>query len=222
MVLPISVVIPVGPQEAYKDYLEECIQSVYENDPAEVIVIDDLANLGPRWKQKHSEIQYYRNDWLTGCSDSWNRGVARAENELVFLMGSDDKFTSPHCLEACVNAYETNNYLDAWYNVTCITQSGEIVSAFNNAAAVTRGLWQLLGGFGPSAFAAPDAWAVSIMMVHMSERLIQVEKDVPHYWVREHSEQDTPRQFGRFFEAAHSIRNIATRDWVPPTWKGWE
>lgn len=226
MALPISVIVPVGPQKAYLQYLDECLESVYQNDPDEVILIDDMAHLDTQWPLLNDYldrgIMYYQNPWLCGCGMSWNFGVSYSKNELCFLMGSDDKFNTDYALEACVNSWETHNKLDAWYNVTCITQSGEIVTAFNNAAAVTRGLWGLLGGFGPSAFAAPDAWAISIMMVHMPNRLIQVEEDSPHYWVREHDSQDTPRQFGRFFDAAHSIRDIATRTWAPPEWKGWD
>lgn len=217
MTLPISVVVPLGPDSHYLDWLSECIQSIYENDPDEIILIDDMSDLGLRWVQDHSVINYYKNDWLLGCADSWNRGVALARNELVFLMGSDDKLL-PYCLEVCVNAWETNNRLDAWYNVTCQLQNGGLQDQPNNAAAVTKGLWKLTGGFGPSAFAAPDAWLLSIMMVHMPNRIIQVDKGVPYYWCRQHDFQDTPRQFGRFFDAAHSIRDIATRTWQKPEW----
>lgn len=223
MSLPISVVVPVGPQPEYLEYLEECLRSIYMNDPSQIIVIDDKANLSLQWRADHYEsLEYYRNDWLLGCAGSWNRGVFLSDYELCFLMGSDDRLMSPYALEACVNAWETHDKLDGWYNVTCQLPNGDLQDLPNNAAAVTRGLWQLTGGFGPSAFAAPDAWLLSIMMVHMPQRIIQVDKGTPYYWVREHKAQDTPRQFGRFFDAAHSIRDIATRTWTPPEWKGWD
>lgn len=224
MSLPISVIVPVGPQPEYLQYLEECLESIYQNDPDEVILIDDMAHLDTQWPLLNDyldkDVMYYQNPWLCGCAMSWNFGVSYSRNEMCFLMGSDDKLM-PYCLEGCVNAWETHDKLDGWYNVTCQLPNGDLQDLPNNAAAITKGLWQLTGGFGPSAFAAPDAWLLSIMMVHMPQRIIQVDKGTPYYFVREHKAQDTPRQFGRFFDAAHSIRDIATRTWTPPEWKGW-
>jgi len=215
--LPISVVIPVGPNPEYIQWLDECIRSILDNEADEIIVIEDMAFLDLRWKNNHSYIQFYENDWLLGCADSWNRGVALAQNNLVFLMGSDD-YLLPGCLEAVVNGYEINEGKDAWYNVTCQYENGDLQDSPNNAAAVTRGLWKLTGGFEPAAFAAPDAHLLSIMMIHFPDRIIQVEKGTPYYFVRQHPYQDTPRQFGRFFTPVHQIRDIGTRTWTKPEW----
>ena len=218
MPLPISVIVPVGPQEEYKQWLGECLESILVQDPAEIVIVDDQAHLDVRQLTRLSPTIVYRaNPWLCGCAMSWNFGQSYATYPACFLMGSDDKLL-PGCLESCLATYKANNYLDAWYNVTCEIQTGEIVDAFNNACMISKGLFKLLGGFAPSAFAAPDGWAISIMMIHHPHRLIQVDKGKPLYWCRVHSAQDTPRVFGKYMDAAIMIRDIDTRTWVQPEW----
>lgn len=217
----VTVVVPVGPHCAYRDYLGECLQSIREQtvQPQEIIVVDDMAGL-PAYS--FPDCRIIKNDWLQGAADSWNRGVANAITNPVFLMGSDDKLM-PTCLEECMAEYERQQKLDAWYNVTIELQNGETSWLFNNAAMVTKGLWNMTGGFPPSAFAGPDALLLSIMMVHMSKRMVQVKQGTPLYWCRQHPEQDTLRNAARFNQPTIDIRNIETRDWKPPFWTGyWE
>lgn len=220
----ITVVVPVGPQPEYKQYLAECFSSICEQmlSEDEIIVIDDRAGLSDTFiKSWGTKVRHYSNDWLLGCADSWNRGVALAKNDLCLLMGSDDRLY-PDCLDEIREAYLAYNYLDAWYNLTIDITDGPdagIHSVFNNAAAATRGLWRYLGGFPPSGFAAPDALAISILMVHAPERLIQVKEGTPLYWCRHHNAQDTPRQAGAFNQQVIDIRNIETARFVPnPDW----
>jgi glycosyltransferase involved in cell wall biosynthesis len=218
MAIPISVVVPVGPQREYLAWLLDCLDSILEQEPDEIVIVDDQANLYHRKLTRLSPcITYRKNPWLCGCAMSWNFGISYARNQACFLMGSDDRLL-PGCLSSCMKTYEESNWLDAWYNVTCQIQTGEIVDSFNNACMVTKGLWSLLGGFAPSSFAAPDGWAISIMMIHHPSRLIQVEKGNPLYWCRVHSAQDTPRVFGKYMDAAIMIRDIDTRTWVKPEW----
>lgn len=217
----ITVVLPVGPQRAYRNYLGECLQSIREQtvQPQEIIIIDDMADLK---KDEIGECSYIRNQWLLGCADSWNIGVANAITNPVFLMGSDDKLL-PTCLEECLEEYYRQQKADAWYNVTIQLQNGDTSWLFNNAAMVTKGLWNMTGGFPPSAFAGPDALLLSIMMVHMPERMLQVKQGTPLYWCRQHPDQDTLRNAARFNQPTIDIRNIETRDWKPPFWTGyWE
>lgn len=227
----ISVIVPVGPQPEYKNYLRECLDSISEQmtQDDQTVLIDDQANLEPdlfprsggmEWSEYKSKHFYYKTPWLVGCADAWNFGVSLAKNDLCLLMGSDDRLY-PDCLDELREAYAAHNYMDAWYNLTIEITEGldkGIHDVFNNAAAVTRGLWAKTGGFGPSAFAAPDAWLISIMMVHMPERLIQVKQGTPLYWCRVHSAQQTPHMAGTFSSEIVSIRNKETERFVPPTW----
>src|SRR5574337_184899 len=167
--LDITVVVPVGPQTAYRQFLLECLDSIYAQaePPREIIIINDMADLKP---SETPGCTVYKNDWLLGCADSWNRGVALSKTDAVFLMGSDDKLL-PGCLIECWKVYQEQQNRPAWYNVTCQIQDGSIQWLPNNAAMITKKLWNLTGGFPPSSFAAPDALLLSIMMVHCPERI---------------------------------------------------
>ena len=237
MTTPITIVVPVGPQPEYKLYLGECLDSIQEQMLPEdqIIVVDDQAKLETRhypeggrnfWVEtdpeqiKSGSLVIWRTPWLVGCADAWNFGVSFSRNDLCLLMGSDDKLL-PGCLDALREAYEQNNGEAAWYNVTLQIDEGPdtgIHPVFNNAAAVTKKLWALTGGFPPSAFAAPDALLISILIKHMPERLIQVKEGQPLYWARHHDAQDTQRQAARFYREVKQIRNKETLRWQKPEW----
>lgn len=234
MSVGVSVIVPVGPQPEYRKYIDECIYSITEQTCSldEIILIDDMSHF-ETWfwglYDNHADLLFpcpvrvIKNLWLSGCAQSWNFGVASSRNDLCLLMGSDDRLY-PDCLDELREAYAAHDYLDAWYNLTISITEGPDVgihSVFNNAAAVTRGLWGMTGGFPPSAgVGAPDALLISIMLVHMPERLIQVKEGVPLYWCRHHNAQDTPRQAGFFNWEVIQIRDKETQRWQKPTWTG--
>ena len=227
MPLPISVAIPVGPDPHYLEWLDECVDSVIANDPKQIIIIDDMQWLGADWigtlYKKFPNTMYIRNKWLCGCSTSWNFAVAEASEELVFLCGSDDVMLEG-CLEAIYKSYLEHDSMYGFYSVTIQYDNGELQDLPCNAAAVCKKLWAEIGGFEPAAFAAPDGFLLSIMLTYMNNRIIQVDKGTPRYKVRSHLYQDTARQFGRFFEPAHQLRDIGTRTWKKPEWTaklGW-
>jgi glycosyltransferase involved in cell wall biosynthesis len=230
MSVPISIVIPVGPQPEYKQYLGDCLNSIdiQVNQDDEIILVDDMAGLTREDVQEptlgvwtnNCQRRVLRNDWLLGCADSWNRGVSLAKNDLVLLMGSDDKLL-PGALDALRAAYTERKGYAGWYNLTIQIDEGPdtgVHTVFNNAAAVTRELWKMTGGFPPSAFAAPDALLISVMMVHMSGRLIQVKEGVPLYWCRVHNAQDTQRMAAPLSWEVIQIRNLETQRWTRPAW----
>ena len=253
----ISVVIPVGPDPAYLEWLPECIESVWNqtHPPKEIIIIDDgkhFAYDDPVWRawissalidkfpsqkvlvrnsgmpdletgavtygfyNSNISVILYRTLWNVGVADAFNFGVSLSTSDLVFMLGSDDKL-HPDCLELCVESYEQHN-LDAWYHVTIETQGGEIVQHFNNAAMVTKKLWNWLGGFPPSSgVAACDAVLISILMVHAPTRLIQVAPGKPLYWAREHDHQDTRKNTWYYAKSGviEQIRNMETIRFSP-------
>lgn len=217
----ISIIVPVGFHPDYKKYLGECLDSIETQmkDGDEILIIDDMAHLAhsEEWRARIEQHSYWPSPWLIGCADAWNIGVSIAKNNLCLLMGSDDKLL-PGCLDALREAYVSTGYLDAYYNLTIIDDKGDVHTVFNNAAAVTKGLWNLTGGFPPSAFAAPDALLISIMMVHLPHLLLQVKEKTPLYWVRTHEAQDTQRMAGAFNWETIQIRNVETARWKKPEW----
>jgi glycosyltransferase involved in cell wall biosynthesis len=244
----ISVVVPVGPNKVYLDWLPECLASVvlqnYQGN-IDIILIDDQANIGiEQFKSIIKEvsqlthivqedtpeeeanffspeydryIRMWQTPWNCGVADAFNAGIGIADTELVFMLGSDDKLM-PNCLDECVKTWEAHNQKDGWYNVPIQLQSGAIVTVNNNAAMISRNLWKILGGFPPSAgVAACDALLLSIMMVHMPDRIIQVESKEPLYWAREHEHQDTRHNMGYYAASGvvEVIRNMETLRWKP-------
>ena len=210
----ITVVVPVGPNKVYRQWLGECLDSIrMQTYPAhEIILIDDMAHLDER---ETAGCKVYKNPWLIGCGLSWNFGVALSATNCVFLMGSDDGLM-PECLEACALAY-SDPY--GYYNVTCIDSNGTVIDLFNNAAMVTKKLWALTGGFPiTSTVGAPDGLLLSILIKHFPQHLHQVRKGEPLYWVRVHPDQDTRRYASVFHQQVIDIRNIETARWRRPEW----
>lgn len=224
----ISVIIPVGPQPEYRKYLADCLNSVdiQVNREDEIILVDDMAHLSREDMQEPTPGEWtnncprriVRNDWLLGCADSWNRGVALAKNEWCILMGSDDKLL-PGCLDICramIKREDCDPF--GYYGLSCEWSNGDITDWLNNAALVSRSLWKLTGGFPPTAsVGAPDALLVSIMIRNLPQHLHQLNKGEPLYWVRTHEAQETGRT-GKFWPEIISIRDKETADWKEPIW----
>jgi len=226
-VTDISVVIPVGPNPAYLDWLPECIESVMNQThlPKEIIIVDDTQKMldiheyfdiypekfnlievayGKElwaWENPPPEqeiyVSCYRTPWTVGVADAFNFGVGISFYNLVFMLGSDDKLM-PTCLEEVVKEYDKQQ-IEGWYNVTLVTSTGEESWIPNNAAAVTQKFWKWVGGFPPSAgVAACDAVVLSILMKHAPERIVQVKQGTPLYWGRVHEHQDTRHNMAYF------------------------
>lgn len=162
-------------------------------------------------------ISYYKTPWNVGVADAFNFGVGLSSSNLVFMLGSDDKMMLT-CLEEVVKEYEKQGQKDAWYNVSSVLSSGDIINVQNNNAAVTRRLFEELGGFPPSAgVAACDALLLSIMMIHYPDRIIKVKEGVPLVFNREHEHQDTRKNMGYFAASGvvEIIRDLETRRFVP-------
>lgn len=222
----ISIVVPVGPNPAYKEYLSECLDSIRSQMTLEdeLVVVDDMAHVnylifpkGTAWIPDN--YKYVINHWLLGCAASWNIGVGVASNEFCILMGSDDKLL-PGCLEACRKRISHKPDPLGFYNLTIRLSSGETTSVFNNAAMVSKALWRYTGGFPLSAsVGAPDALLISMMLVHMKEHLHQLEEGKPLYWCRQHPNQETQRSAAFFHPEVISIRNKETARFMPnPEW----
>lgn len=236
----ISVVIPVGPNPIYLNWLAECIESAAQqtHKPLEIIIVDDGANIEiekfvsyPLYlepekgkvvtkllrndaEEQNPDIVYYQTAWNVGVADAFNFGIALSSAELVFMLGSDDKMM-PTCLEEVVREYEKQK-VKGWYNVTIITSGGEVMTLPNNTAAVHKDLWKWTGGFPPSAgVGAPDALLLSILLRHAPYKILQVKEGTPLCWLREHEHQDTRRNAGFFHGEVISIRDKETTRFKP-------
>lgn len=239
----VTILIPVGPQAVYLDYLPEALESVLKQtvQPAEILLVGDGVNIdvwallervGLRvWGDTFTEgihryrlvdsdlnVRFWRTAWNIGFAPAFNCGVGLAENDLIIYLAADDKLY-PTAVEDCLATWEANNHKDAWYSMTYQVEGGPMGDVPNNAAMITRDLWRWMGGYPPAAFAGPDALALSCLMVHASDRIIKVTQGKPNYWVRQHPEQETKRQFS-FYAASgimEVIRNKETERFTPHT-----
>lgn len=233
----VTVLIPIGPQKEYLQWLPEAIESVLAQIvlPSEILLLADGFDLNILhhlyghtfftrrdnkecfYKDKNSPtITYWRSPWNIGFSPLFNCGVGLADNELIVYLASDDKLM-PTCIEDCINTWNENNQKDAWYACSYQLENRDAYSIPNNAAMVTKNLWKWMKGFPPAAFAGPDALLLSCLMVHAPDRIIKVAEGKPNYWLREHPVQETKRQFA-FYAASgimEVIRNMETQRFTP-------
>lgn len=220
----VTVAIPVGPEKHHQAFLEECLASVAEQTvkPSEVLIIDDMANLP--WRMNCSQADYvintWRSPWHLGVAHAFNFGVALAENDLVFMLGADDKLL-PKCIEHCLAAWEENKRRDAYYGVGVQYSDGrENQFAFCNAAMVTKEFWKQTGGFPvETSSGAPDAALMSILLKNtpIPRPMILVDGKHPLYWYRVHENSDTARRNG-WQGIVLGIRDLLTARWQPPKW----
>lgn len=221
----ISVILPVGDPKIYGKYLEECIRSIAPQlaEDDELVVVCDgfdklrLSKYLGDYKDIAKDIGSYDSvvfevPWRVGCAAAWNIGIGLADNELCLMMGSDDRLLEG-ALDAVREAYQKRPDIYGFYNLPCVTSEGEEIGIHNNAAAVTRSLWDRIGGFPLEAsLGAPDALVISIMLRHYKEHLHQVS-NIPLYWVREHAEQDGKKMYDRWLTQTLEIRDKMTREW---------
>lgn len=226
----ISVIIPVGPYEANKRWLLECIHSIEMQtmQPHDIIIINDGAIEYKNWTDSYpidkssSMWEYYTAynfPMRLGISHAFNAGVALAETECVFMLGSDDTL-EPTCLERCWEAYNKTNQADGYYSVPIkYMDTGEIQTAPCNAAMVTRNFWKMTGGFPiESAIGMGDSIFLSICIAHKLPvywvGALTNDEETPLYNYRRHLDIHTYK-IGKYFGILDELRNILTRDWIP-------
>ena len=238
----VTVIITVGPDPCYKEYVKEAVQSVLDQTYVvyDLLIIDDQANLDP-YEIAMGEITYssselcldqvdrfvytsrefpwlsvWRTPWKIGYAQAFNCGVGLANSDLIVCLAADDKLM-PEAVADCVETYLANNQKDAWYGMSFQLEDGTTHSVLNNICMVTKNLWRWLGGYPPSAFAGPDALLISILMKHASDRLIEVKRGKINCWLRQHPNQDTLKQAAFFMASGvvNTIRDMETQRFVP-------
>jgi glycosyltransferase involved in cell wall biosynthesis len=225
----ITVAVPIGPFKGCTLYLEECLDSIrtQTQKASELLIIDDMAN-PIAWRNiltrvvakgglEDTRITVIDNPWLMGVAASFNIGVATAVNDLVIMLGSDDKLL-PNCIEQCTKAWLARKEPLGYYHMDVQYDNGEIQDLPCNAAMVHKRLWQHTGGFPPeTSIGAPDAAFISILLTHASAgKLIRIGGG-PLYWVRRHVDQDTAKR-GPYQNAILQVRNLVALGWKQPQW----
>ncbi len=94
-------------------YLEECIQSVIEQDYPDIehIVIDGKSKDGTLEIIKKYEpyLAYWTSETDRGMYDAINKGMAVAKGEIIGILNSDDVLASKDVISAIVQAFTASN-----------------------------------------------------------------------------------------------------------------
>ena len=212
----VTVCVPTGPFECNRRWLQEAIASVREQTYKvdQILLIDDMQGM-----PYTSGVTTWHAPWRLGVATAFNVGVALAANELVFLLGSDDKL-KPECIKQCVKAYNEVDQKDLTYFAVPVEYSDgrDIQFAPCNAAMVTKSLWKNCGGFPiESATGAPDAALMSIFAKHPTAGHYITVGDKALYWYRVHQETDTAQR-GPWQGVILETRDILTQIWQKPNW----
>ena len=222
---PITVAIPVGPEDHHRQYLGLCMESVRHQlrDGDEVLFIDDMGDLSqfvfvsPAVGVTNS---IYRAPWRLGVAHAFNFGVALARNRFVLMLGADDEL-APNCLDRVREAIAADRDPESAYFYLPLRymDTGEVQTVPCNAAVVSRKLWERTGGFQPeSAVGACDAAFISTLMVHRDAgRLVQVGTE-PLYYYRRHPLTDTATRSPGWQGPIIAVRNLLTEEWKPTKW----
>lgn len=224
----LTVAIPVGPRPSHSRWLKDAIESVLDNDllPDQIILIDDQAGLrrNDYFKNFPSAgvgLYIWSTPWLSGVAHAFNFGVALGRSPLVLMMGSDDLLRST-CISDIMATYEKVGDSLGYYHLDVEYMSNGVQQSVPcNAAAVTKSLWKLTGGFPPeSAVGAPDTVFLSGMYgsKQLRRHIHRVESQSPPYLYRDHPETETIHTGGNFPGAVDVVRNYYTELWAAANW----
>lgn len=222
MELGISVILTVGPDEAYKRYLNECIESILTQETfgedIETVLVDDAAHLGSHLPVSHS-IKYIKNVWNLGQAASINIAVASAKYDLVFIMGGCDDKLLPNCLKKMLFEWQGKQNKTACYTPTIITSEGEISNLPQGVWMMHRQLWAKLGGYPKEAAVGEVDSIFCSLMLKQNVVMHYVDDNQPLYWHREHPASLTANKSFMRNHIAMQIREMCTLEWADPVWR---
>lgn len=205
--VPITVTIPVGPYPQNVRWLHEALNSIVEQGvlPDEVLLIDDGAGLDPA---HYPGCRIWRTPWRSGVAHAFNYGVALARNDLVVMLGSDDRLL-PDCIRTCWATWQRLDDPIGYYAMTVLYDDGKVQNDPCNAAMVHKALWNLTGGFPiEAAIGACDTWLISKIMIGGGGNIYHLS-EYPTYWYRAHEETSTRTRANWF-----GIIEIARDEWL--------
>lgn len=222
--VPITVVIPIGPKPHHREFLGEMLESLklQKTLPNEVIIVDDGSNSTELQAiqfgdlANHTYVRVYQQPWNVGMVACWNCGVGLARNELVLLVGADDRLYGD-CIDECYRAWLREQEPLGYYYLGVKYSDGRDQNVPCNAAMVTKTLWRHTGGFPPqSAVGAPDHIFLSLLLCAAKDgrttaKIIRVCNDML-YWYRV---SDTAETGKNIWPAITAVMDYMHVNWKP-------
>ncbi|GAG93694.1 unnamed protein product [marine sediment metagenome] len=218
--LPITVVIPVGPYGHNKQWLAEAIQSIRDQTmpPSEILVIDDMAHL--EQSDVGDDVHIWKAPWHIGVAYAWNFAMVFAKNDLVFPMASDDRI-EPWCLESLWKTWEQHKdplgYY--WCDIQFSAEAGHILKVPAGAAMMHKELFRVTGGMPiESTVGAHDAALVDIIRAHNLATFYHVEAEKAPAWHRDHPHDENKVNRASWHLVMGQMRELVVKEWRPPEW----
>mgnify|MGYP001405679767 CR=1 FL=1 len=139
-------------------HLQKAINSIKEQTykNIEYIVIDggSTDNSLDIIKSNNDIISYYISEPDKGISDAFNKGIAKANGNIIGLLNSDDMYEA-NALEEVVNAYINNAHTEGIYygNIRYFDEihSFELIPEIKN-------IWKYMSLFHPAVFVSQDVY----------------------------------------------------------------
>ena len=219
---PITVVIPVGPKPHHREHLGEMLASIADQKtpPDEVIIVNDGGAPITWWetvpKPELTKVWEYRQPWNVGMVACWNCGVGLARNNLVLLVGADDRLYGD-CIDECYKAYEREKEPLGYYYLGVQYSDGREQNTACNAAMVTQALWKHTGGIPKqAAVGAPDHIFLSMLLCasrdgRTTAKILRVCDDML-YWYRVGPQTETTNNI---WPAIEAVKDFVHVNWRP-------
>ena len=208
----ISVIVTVGPDPAYLEFLDECLASIRKQaiEGLEIVVVDDAAHL-----PLIDADTYIQLPWNLGQAAAINIGIAQAKYDLIFVMGGCDDVLLEGCLDQCLEKYRVQNTRWACFSPCLITSLGERSTLPQGVWLFHRSMWAAIGGYPPEAGIGEVDSIFCSLMITRKVKLYDVGKE-PLYWHREHPKALTQNKSFMRREASGLIRTMCTLEWKQP------
>lgn len=113
--MQVSFVIPTRNQSRF---IRRCIDSCLRQQipDSEIIVIDGLSTDGTQEiLRSYGDRIWWSSEADSGQSEAVNKGVARAQGEIVAWLNSDDFYAADHSVKTVVEAFDSDRNVDIVY-----------------------------------------------------------------------------------------------------------
>src|SRR5687767_13684136 len=129
----VSIITPSFNQASY---LEQTLRSVLDQayPRIEYIVIDGASTGGsPEIIKKYApRLAYWTSEKESGQAEAINKGMARAQGEIVAWLNSDDYYL-PGAVEAAVRAFDEHpDAVLVYADMQAVDEEGEVINALKN------------------------------------------------------------------------------------------
>lgn len=219
----VSVIITVGPNPVYKQFLYECYSSITSQEfsgTVEIILVDDAAHIAfdEMFLDSFFDWKLITNTWNLGQAASINIGCAAASGKYLLIIGGSDDRLLPGAIQKMYDTAESLRGKFCVYPVL-VTSEGETSDLPQGVWMLPK--WDVWGWLGGYPYEAGIGEVDSIFCSVMLKNGVSMNRadSEPLYWHREHPDALTANKSSLRAQAAGIIREMCTKEVKPdPQW----